>query len=466
MVSAAVGFFLASLSAVLNGSFVVFSRMGRVRRAEVDPLVFQMWTCFGVLLSSLFCLPFLNGQPYPLLALGWGALSGGLFVVAVSFSFVSVQLLGLATAQGIWSGAAVLVSFTWGVAAGGDEVPRPGLAAVGALFIVTGVAGIALCRDLAWWAERRWRFCAPAESTSENMVGEEMETSVDRVLPPESEQTSSPHRIGVVRVAVKPRGGGDDGAFTHSSSSGSSGIGSASMKRALLLDDSFASFGHQLDRSSSDADHEEDEEDPLVLQALARQRQLYGSLCALVVGVFGGSILVPLLMAPPEMQRHELDFVPSFGLGAGLIAPLITVPYVWLAGDVSGGGNAAPLGDGSDGSLSSGPVSSGRWALRASLLPGLASGFMWNGANICSIYATASLSYSVAFPLMQGAIVVAAAWGVLAFGELSPTSARDPSPRHARTVLVVAMAIVLAGAGMMAAARNVPINAMGDGGGG
>ena len=45
------GFLLASLSAVLNGSFIVFSKLPSVRASEVDPLVFQMWTSMGVFLS-------------------------------------------------------------------------------------------------------------------------------------------------------------------------------------------------------------------------------------------------------------------------------------------------------------------------------------------------------------------------------------------------------------------------------
>lgn len=41
--SAGVGFVLAVSSAILNGSFVVFSKLPRVKAAGVDPLVFQMY---------------------------------------------------------------------------------------------------------------------------------------------------------------------------------------------------------------------------------------------------------------------------------------------------------------------------------------------------------------------------------------------------------------------------------------
>ena len=66
---------------------------------------------------------------------------------ALSFSFLAVHYVGLSMGQSVWSGCAVLVSFTWGVAAFGDRV-TPWLAALGLLLIVGGVVGVACVREI------------------------------------------------------------------------------------------------------------------------------------------------------------------------------------------------------------------------------------------------------------------------------------------------------------------------------
>ena len=145
---------------------------------------------------------------------------------------------------------------------------------------------------------------------------------------------------------------------------------------------------------------------------------LYQYTCALVTGVFGGSILMPLQLAPSKYQG--LSFVPSFGLGTLIVAPLITLPYMWL-------------------SRSSG--SRGNWAVRQSLIPGLLAGTVWNGANVASIFAIKAVGYAVAYPLMQCAIAVAALWGVLVFKEIR---GRQIGVMAASAVVVLGGAVLLA----------------------
>ena len=45
----------------------------------------------------------------------WGLLSGLLFVLSMANTFLAIERLGLGSATGIWSGTAIIVSFTWGV---------------------------------------------------------------------------------------------------------------------------------------------------------------------------------------------------------------------------------------------------------------------------------------------------------------------------------------------------------------
>ena len=136
------------------------------------------------------------------------------------------------------------------------------------------------------------------------------------------------------------------------------------------------------------------------------------------LGVFGGSILAPMQQVPSS--DSGLRFVPSFGLGTLLISPLVTVPYMLFS------------------------KQRGNGAVRSALLPGLAAGAMWNGANVCSIYAIGYIGFSVAGPMMQCAIIVAATWGVLVFKEMKGRQV---------IVMTCTAAIVLIGAVLLALAK-------------
>lgn len=225
-----------------------------------------------------------------------------------------------------------------------------------------------------------------------------------------SEDTAEWSRTSLYGKAGGSGGGGGSGG------SGGGGRSSLDTSRARK---SIGEIDEQ-DFYVDDAEHADD--DAREAAALSHQRQVYGVVCALIVGVFGGSILMPLQLAPK--QYRGLEFVPSFGLGTLVVAPLITLPYMWL-------------------SRSSG--SRGNWAVRESLLPGLLAGTIWNGANVCSIYAIPKVGYAVAQPLMQCAILVAAIWGILVFKEIKG---------KAVGVIAAAGVVVLAGAVMLALSKS------------
>lgn len=404
-------------------------------------LLSSRWTSFGVFLSSLLTLPFIEGTKYPSSVVGWGIISGGLFVCAVAFSFVAVQLIGLSIAQGIWSGVAVVVSFVWGVAALGDVV-NPAIAAVGVTLIVIGVVGIATCGEIT--ARLFPGSIVPPTSTmhGRRKVGlrEELLDEPGDTTPPHrlSIDDLDPHVVHPALVRAQSQSAAAAAArrntdfvpgdvnessvsATSESVSGHHSFGSTDswLRQQEARFDRASSFSTSIMTSlEMTADHD------LSVGArasLQRQRMGYGLICALIVGLFGGSILMPLQLAP--RAQRGLDFVPSFGLGTLIVAPVITLPYMWL-------------------SRSSG--SRGHWAVRESLLPGLAAGAMWNGANICSIYAIPRIGYAVAYPLMQCAVVVAAMWGVIVFKEI-----------RGRQVAVMAGAggILLVGAALLAVSK-------------
>jgi multidrug transporter EmrE-like cation transporter len=77
-----------------------------------------------------------------------GLVAGTLFVMSIAFSFAAIQKIGVALGQGLWGGAAILVSFLWGVIAFGDQVQSVLVAGVSLCLLGTGVLGIAFCESL------------------------------------------------------------------------------------------------------------------------------------------------------------------------------------------------------------------------------------------------------------------------------------------------------------------------------
>ena len=116
------GFALAVASAVFNGTFVAPFKTKRVSDLKLRPIIFQLYVACGVFASSWLALPFLQynhivadcpdaGTTLEFSLLGM--LGGGLFIVSIVASFNAVELIGLALAQGIWGGVALLVSYLW-----------------------------------------------------------------------------------------------------------------------------------------------------------------------------------------------------------------------------------------------------------------------------------------------------------------------------------------------------------------
>lgn len=115
--------------------------------------------------------------------------------------------------------------------------------------------------------------------------------------------------------------------------------------------------------------------------AVQNDRLLKGLFWALCVGFSGGSILAPSHYAHPD--ERGLAFLPSFGIGAIIASPILTVVWFTL-------------------------VEKSLPPLHLSTLPvGLFSGLLWNISNICAVIAIPMLGYSVAYPILQCALFVA-----------------------------------------------------------
>ena len=82
----ALGYLFALLSAVMNGSFVAFAKIGSVASCDLHPILFNFYVSLGVFLSCWLALPFLPlvGEPVEIAFTGFGVLAGSLFVGAAA----------------------------------------------------------------------------------------------------------------------------------------------------------------------------------------------------------------------------------------------------------------------------------------------------------------------------------------------------------------------------------------------
>ena len=80
--------------------------------------------------------------------------------------------------------------------------------------------------------------------------------------------------------------------------------------------------------------------------------------------------------------------------------------------------------------------------VKATMLPGMITGLLWNVGNYCSIYATLYLGLTVGFPLTQLALVVSGLWGIIAFKEIGGI--------RTLSVWTISVTVLLAGAALLA----------------
>lgn len=127
----------------------------------------------------------------------------------------------------------------------------------------------------------------------------------------------------------------------------------------------------------------------------------FGIVSALSVGLFGGSILVPLKFIPPGLDA--MVAVPSFGLGAGVTSTVATLLYFTLVAGPPKLDVGAPL----------------------VISAGLMSGLTWNIGNVCNIFAQRyplCLPFGIAYPTFNCAVVFGGLWGIFVFREITGKS--------------------------------------------
>lgn len=347
------GYVLALASAVCNGSFAAASKLPSVQKANPHPIIFNSFVCFGVVISSLITMPFLPLLGTELKFNYLASLSGALFVGAILCSFLAIPYLGLAMAQGIWGGAALMVAFLWGVLGPAPIGATPSSwtgSLVGVFLLTVGIIGMVF-----------------HEPVSELACGNTGDDQSSRSLLSSSGNSSD-------------EDGSDTNHYLRKESLDlENETGAEEEQRTTSVDSS----NTQNTSGSQNAKH-----------------RLLGCGLALLTGVFGGSVNAPSALTKIYgTPLNGIETLPSFGLGAmvvGLLVPLVYFKCVdTTAFTLTGGVHFKTL-----------------W------LPGLISGTVWNVGNICSVYANAAISFAVAQPLMQCALLVSGILGIFVFKEI------------------------------------------------
>ncbi|GBG83051.1 hypothetical protein CBR_g36668 [Chara braunii] len=466
------GLGLAALSAVTNGTFTIPSKLRPVRRADVNPFVFNLYMCVGIVLScsvSLFALDHIVWTPF-------GLVSGAFLSISSANAFAAVGFLGISIASGIWCGVAVVLSFLFGLLLDPNmQVHDDHQAVCGICLILVSIFGIALSGHLAL---------------------ANVEDDHDAV---------SSCAASVVEKAGKDEetgggggGGGGGAADGEGKGCGKRTIGGGVMAAASVAVGSWCNR-EQRRKLAELREKLEEATEPLLQESKVLARNCADEARQLLGAQWGPhsqhlqrpsssankAAAADLSSSAQEAAPHSADFVPpSLRAGGEKVTDLEKGE-----GEEKGQGNEAKGSSTSRGSRSSSttageklagvicacltgafgglvlapmqfapplaqgfgffpsfalgvaisaplvsliavvPRGGGRLSLpsphfKDAFLPGLLSGLIWNFSNVSAMYAVEKIGYGVAYPIMQCGLFVSGLWGIVCFDEMQRSLAR------------------------------------------
>jgi glucose uptake protein GlcU len=285
VVSEGAGFVLATVAAIANGTFLVPYKLRVVHALKVNPLVFQCYASIGIFLSSWVVVAFLPlnpdfvaGATSEFVFVPWAMLAGSAVVIAMTLSFLATQKIGVALAQGVFGGLAIVVSYIWGLCLFDESASDPTMSAFGVVLIVCGIAAIGGCKEISCWLGKHFPCLQTHCSESDERMGTNNAMNNDHTVDDDGELHSEDMNKQLVRAS-------------------SPAIISPSV--SILSEASFLSH------------------------IISREDFVEGVIYAILCGIAGGSSLVPIFYIPNEHRGFAM--FPAFGFGAILTAPIILV---------------------------------------------------------------------------------------------------------------------------------------------
>lgn len=353
-----------------------------------------------------------------------------IWVPANLFAIVAIKTIGISVAVGTWAGISVLVSFTWGALVFQDPVKNIWLTLLGLLLLVLGIVGLALCpmnppqptssEDMEQNAENSSNKQeeeegaeAEAEEGADEVIVsaealaidtdhhydrdhemEDVEIAKTTSVSPVDEQLG-PHReeplsdepsSGLTTYATNP----------DEISSMTKREAKKELKQRIVTSDSMKDVVLEQEEGSTAT------ASPPSLtwkQKLDNAKfTIIGFICCVLVGLLGGSMMVPLRYGP----NLGIVYAISFSTGVMIVTLVLFVAYFIVR------------------SAMARQVVLPEFQLKAALVPGLISGALWSVGNVCATYASLSpLGLTVGFPLTQVSLLIAGLYGIILFREMS-----------------------------------------------
>lgn len=355
-----------------------------VQRTKVDPMVLQLYYAITIFASSWLLLLFNDGKPFHFSY--WGVIGAALWVPASIFSIFALRFLGLSIAQGLWSGATILVSFLWGSIVFRDPIKNGWLTALGMILLLLGILGVALCKSDDDDSSGGGDVSGSGDSTGgEAVTGHSIingggavsaATAYDRIHDehePNLHIDESDNHVVVGGTDMPPKDSGEH--LEHHTTD--------DHHHHVAIDDTAS-----LDTPPLLASNRRQK----VVSMLKKSRNfILGLLCCAALGLFNGSMMVPARYNPEKSIIYCL----SFGIGVMIVTPVLFVLYFLVKREIP------------------------KFHVKDTLFPGLLVGFIWNLGNVGSTIAALSpLGLTVGFPLTQCALVVGGIVGIVFFREL------------------------------------------------
>ena len=345
------------------------NKLPRVVESKINPQIFNLYFSLGVIVSCIIVYIILIASGETVTFTYLGILSGLLLAFAGVFTFAAIDKIGLSVGISIWSGTAILISFFEGVL--GDKSPEYwGYAIFGVIILIIGVIGVAFSETTAQC------LCFSKEELQEKEREKEEKQRLADPLVASTQLMTHPSQgqapQGVVIEPASNIGSYQNGTeFSHSGNSSITMTGSNHSNRKTSVASHYDEFNEEMDIS----------------------KWFLGIFYAMLTGIFGGSVGFPSTYT--DSTNSGAKFLISFAVGVAVIFPITLLSQCFLSNEKI------------------------QWHFRATFLPGIISGILWNLGNLCSLYAINAISYAIAYPIMQSSLVVGVIWGIFVWKEFT-----------------------------------------------
>lgn len=363
-------YLLAVASAIANGTFSAAQKLNRVQKSNVDPLIFNYYVVLGIFLSSWVAVAF-----FPLVDGGvelqfdmFGVLAGFILVIATALTFIAIPLVGLVLSHGLLAASAITTSFLWGwlgPAPLGSPTTSLPISIVAVVLLVIAVVAIVYAEEIPDAVLNLLRRCGARthlDQSAAQLVNDGAPRAAGDLERGEPEHGSNPNPKDIDAVASPPR--------------------------SPTTCESF-----HLEPKASDCSMPTN---PNPSSGASGITYIFGIVVSLLIGVFGGSVLVPA-----KFSEGGFNFVPWLGTGCLIAGTIFTGVYIIWRRTVS---KVEIV-----------------YAPQSALVPGVLAGCLWNAGNIMQIFAMyyGDLSYAIAYPILQCSLLVTGIIGIAVYKELT-----------------------------------------------